>query len=518
VDNVSSDTTETNSLTLSHDTSGSNRLMLVGVSINNDNLETVSAVTYAGQALEFVGQETQTDDARVELWKLVAPAIGSHDVVVTFNTDLLRQAVVGVVTLSGVDQADPFGTFTSTNDTSGTASVTVDSSTDELVLAVFSCETCTSLTALSPAAEHWNRIAGSGKQIGSGATQPGGISPVTISTQLGAADHWAVGAVSIHPAGETGPTPTPTNTPTPAPTQTPTQTATPTNTPTPAPPTSTPTTPTPTNTPLPTATSTPTSTATPTATPAPAGPLYFSMAGGFDFGTFSAADEDIVEFDGLNFSMFLDFSDVGVTRDVNALHVLSPTSILLSFDRSVTVPDVGVVDDYDIVRFDATSTGANTAGTFSLYLDGSDVGFDTNREDIDAIAVLDDGTLILSTTSSASVPGVSAEDEDLLAFSPTSLGPNTAGSWQLHFDGSNVELDSSGEDVDAVHIAVDGKIYLSAINVFAVTGLSGEDEDVFVCQPSSLGGTTACTYEPDLYFAGAIWGLVDTDLDGLYLP
>lgn len=243
------------------------------------------------------------------------------------------------------------------------------------------------------------------------------------------------------------------------------------------------------------------------------------MTGGFDFGTFSSADEDIVEFDGLNFSMLFDGSDVGVRRDLNAFDIIGPTTILMSFDRDVTVPDVGPIEDHDIVRFDATSLGENTTGTFSLYLDGSDVGLNTTKEDIDAITLLDDGRLIISTVSTVSVPGVSAVDEDLLAFIPTSLGADTAGSWELYFDGSEVELSSSGEDVDAAHVApVDGKIYLSTNNVFAVPGLSGGDEDVFVCQPSALGSATACTYEPALYFTGADWGLADMDLDGLHVP
>ncbi|UCG63843.1 MAG: metallophosphoesterase, partial [Deltaproteobacteria bacterium] len=55
VDAVSSGTTSGSSLTISHTTSGSDRLMLVGVSINNDNLETVSSITYNGVPLTRVG-------------------------------------------------------------------------------------------------------------------------------------------------------------------------------------------------------------------------------------------------------------------------------------------------------------------------------------------------------------------------------------------------------------------------------------------------------------------------------
>ena len=66
----------------------------------------------------------------------------------------------------------------------------------------------------------------------------------------------------------------------------------------------------------------------------------------------------------------------------------------------------------------------------------------TTAERIDALARKPDGTLLISTFGNASVKNgtvtVSAVDEDLLAFQPTSLGSTTAGTWSLSngFDGS----------------------------------------------------------------------------------
>jgi hypothetical protein len=53
---------------------------------------------------------------------------------------------------------------------------------------------------------------------------------------------------------------------------------------------------------------------------------------------------------------------------------------------------------------------------------------------------------------------------------------------------------------------------------FAVSGVSGFDEDVFVCVPTSLGTTTACTFSSTLYFDGSTWGLSANDIDGFQLP
>ena len=96
--------------------------------------------------------------------------------------------------------------------------------------------------------------------------------------------------------------------------------------------------------------------------------------------------------------MFLDGSDVGLgSTDLNALYVEDDGSILISPQAAKTLPGVGLVQDEDIVRFVPTSTGSNTAGTYSMFLDGSTVGLTTKGEDIDAIGRTPDGRLIIST-------------------------------------------------------------------------------------------------------------------------
>jgi len=59
---------------------------------------------------------------------------------------------------------------------------------------------------------------------------------------------------------------------------------------------------------------------------------------------------------------------------------------------------------------------------------------------------------------------------------------------------------------------------LTTFGNFAVTGVSGADEDVFICAPASLGMTTACTFSPTLFFDGSLWGLDANDLDAIDLP
>ncbi|MCI0362736.1 MAG: hypothetical protein L0219_02575, partial [Phycisphaerales bacterium] len=138
---------------------------------------------------------------------------------------------------------------------------------------------------------------------------------------------------------------------------------------------------------------------------------------------------------------------------------------------------------------------------------GSDVGLTQSTEDIDGLSIAPDGRLVISTTGSPSVTGLTGlADEDLIIFTATSLGSTTAGTWSLYFDGSDVGLaDSSSEDVDAVSILNSGLISLSTLGSFSVTGLSGANEDVFDFSPTSLGSTTAGSYSA--FFVGVSAGV-----------
>lgn len=240
-------------------------------------------------------------------------------------------------------------------------------------------------------------------------------------------------------------------------------------------------------------------------------------------GGVSFADEDILAFDvdTAVWSIILDGSDVGLSgagaRDVDAFHFLDDGSIILSFLGSTTIPDVGSVDDSDLVRFVPTSLGSSTAGSFEMYFDGSDVGLTRSGEDIDSVSVTASGDLLVSTLGSFSVPGVSGKDEDILRFSPSSLGSSTSGSWSLEFDGSDVGLsDASSEDVSGVWLDdATGNIYLTTLGSFAVTGVSGDGADIFVCGSPTTGSNTACSFS--LFWNGSLDGFGGEVMDGLFV-
>lgn len=257
-----------------------------------------------------------------------------------------------------------------------------------------------------------------------------------------------------------------------------------------------------------------------TVNPAVSGlPLYFSLENLATVGGVTAENEDILFFDGTGFSLTFDGSDVGIAGfRIDAFAWIDSTSLLLSFDVAGAVPGVvGTTDDSDLVRFDATSLGSNTAGAFSLYFDGSDVELTAGSEDVDAVELLPNGHVLISTFGAVTAGGFSGDDKDLLEFTPSSLGAVTAGTYTHYFDGSDVDLTTSGEDVDAMALA-SGKLHVSTLNNFSVTGVGGGDEDVFVFTPTTLGATTSGTYSSPVYFDGSAFGLAANDVVAIDLP
>ncbi|MEK7784595.1 MAG: choice-of-anchor Q domain-containing protein, partial [Chloroflexota bacterium] len=257
-------------------------------------------------------------------------------------------------------------------------------------------------------------------------------------------------------------------------------------------------------------------------------------------GTLAFANEDIVAFNGANYDMVFDGSDIprvgfpaqqvlAGTR-IDDFAVLSPTRILMSFIGPIPagrLPGIpvafGPIDDSDIVQFDATALGLNTAGTFSIYFDGSDVGLTTNSEDVNSLEVLPNGDLVISTVANVTVPGLAGLNtgRHLLRCAGT-FGETTACTWSVYFDGTDVGLnESSNEVIDGQAIAANGDLYLSTQGNFSlplVPPLSGADEDIFVCRPISLGGTTICNYLRPVFFDGSLFGLGGNDVTGIELP
>lgn len=244
--------------------------------------------------------------------------------------------------------------------------------------------------------------------------------------------------------------------------------------------------------------------------------VYVSSSSGGNVGGVAFHDEDILAYNPANgsWSLVFDGSDVGLgSVDVDAFTILADGSLLLSIDDPLAIPGVGVVDDSDILHFRPKSLGANTAGTFIMYLRGAEMGLSTDSAnvdgaDVDAIDFAPDGRLLLSTLGSVRVSGISADDEDLLAFN------KYTGAWSLYLDGSRMGLDNGSEDVWAVSLGGNGEYFLSTKGTFAVEGVSGSGADIFACTPSwSSENSLHCDFAP--YWQGNQYGFGGETIDAM---
>mgnify|MGYP003669514198 CR=1 FL=1 len=205
IDATSTGTSTGGNFSITHTTSGTDRLMLVGVSLNKGIGNAVTSVTYNGSNLTLEGTQSN-GDAVVYIWSLVNPSLGTHSVNITVNgtTD---GNTAGVMTFTGVDQSTPLGAFASGAGASGgTGSVTVSSAPGDLVFAAIAVDDAADYNLVPGAGqtEHWDLLGG-GDINGGGSTEAGATSVVMDWTWSGS-DNWAAGGISIQEAVNTAPT------------------------------------------------------------------------------------------------------------------------------------------------------------------------------------------------------------------------------------------------------------------------------------------------------------------------
>lgn len=123
----------------------------------------------------------------------------------------------------------------------------------------------------------------------------------------------------------------------------------------------------------------------------------------------TAEARDVVRWDGLGYSLEFDGSAEGVPSGavIDAITVEYDGSLVLSFTNSVTL-DGASYDDEDLVRFDGTE--------FSPYFDGSVEGVATSLDLDGAHVFRHSGHLALSFDGSGTLGGVDFDDEDTLEY------------------------------------------------------------------------------------------------------
>jgi len=127
-------------VTLNHTTAGTNRLLVVGVSINltPSTGATVAGVTYSGIPLtQAVAHNDAGNTRRAEMWYLVAPPTGTNVPIVVTLAGLAagnQGVVVGATTFTGADQILPIRASASADGAASPSSVSVTSAAGDMVV------------------------------------------------------------------------------------------------------------------------------------------------------------------------------------------------------------------------------------------------------------------------------------------------------------------------------------------------------------------------------------------------
>lgn len=176
--------------------------------------------------------------------------------------------------------------------------------------------------------------------------------------------------------------------------------------------------------------------------------LYLSSPGGGTVEGIAYNDEDVVRYASAaatKWAMHFDGSAAGLpaAADIDAYDYRYNAATLtarhcMSFDQPVAVPGLGTVDDSDIVCY-RTSTVNNV---WIMLLDGSAFGLTTDGEDIDAIDILPNNSILVSTLGSFSVPfagssPITGNNEDALMWDGSQFN--------IYFDG-NYSFDLSDDN------------------------------------------------------------------------
>ena len=265
--------------------------------------------------------------------------------------------------------------------------------------------------------------------------------------------------------------------------------------------------------------------------------------------TLQVFDTDIIKLtvgiDGSHtYSVYFRGSDVGLTpgtgETIDAFTFLRDGSIVISFKGQAAfyqnwlTPGHGSgtivtgIFGEDLMRFIPSQVNGPTAGTWRWYVDGSDVFLSGTQENIDAVSVLYNAAgnvsdVLISTTGNVLARGIAGTNADILSFKPTTLGAASAGTYDLYFKGSSVGLDdNTNENIDGLFVPDEvgnplPNLSFTTSGNFTVPGVSGESRDIVQFTPTSLGQTTAGSFNPNLVLDGSARGLSGFDVNDFWI-
>ena len=198
LDSVSSDDDICITCNLSHTVAGTDKLLIVGISVGDDT--SVNSLTYAGQGLTKIrADQVLANDRRSELWYLVNPTSGTANVEATLSKN--EKVIFAAISFNDVHQSYPINVHNGAVDGSATTNPSLSLTTtanNALIVDVVSAEGGP-MTHGGSQTERWDLTRA--QLVGSGSTrQTTAADSYTMSwTNDGGLDQWATSAVALVP-------------------------------------------------------------------------------------------------------------------------------------------------------------------------------------------------------------------------------------------------------------------------------------------------------------------------------
>lgn len=186
------------SLTMSHTSSGVDRGLLVQVC--TEESKTITGITYNGVAL--TQQEVATDatgNLRQEQWFLVAPTVGTYNIVITMSAAAYITA--GAETINGVNQSTPIGATQTTTGNSNAPSEVLATTVDNSIVFDGLCTGVLPIVYTVGAGQvtNWSLTSNSYTRQGASSYEVAGTQPdnITMSWAMTQSTRWAKTSVEV---------------------------------------------------------------------------------------------------------------------------------------------------------------------------------------------------------------------------------------------------------------------------------------------------------------------------------
>ena len=195
------------SLTWSHVSSGTDRLLLVEVS--TEEAAVITGITYNGIALTLgVANSDAGSNLRSEIWYLISPPVGTYNIIVSLSPNAYISA--GAETVVNVDTSSPIGNTQTASGSDNTPTQTlVTGFTNSLVFDSLATALTPILYVVGPGqSENWSITANGNTRQGASSVEQAGTTPdnVVMDWTMTQSTDWVVSSIEIKgiPGGTAG--------------------------------------------------------------------------------------------------------------------------------------------------------------------------------------------------------------------------------------------------------------------------------------------------------------------------